>query len=80
MQNYKSGFHHEADKFFNASDFLNSAKTLINNCKKIIDDYQIEIGDYYTCKNNIESCEPGHAEKTSDGFWKVTKKANVKFV
>lgn len=46
----------------------------------VLEDYLRNACNLIGAGNNIESCEPGHAEKTSDGFWKVTKKANVKFV
>lgn len=46
----------------------------------VLEDYLRNACNLIGTGNNIESCEPGHAEKTSDGFWKVTKKANVKFV
>ena len=46
----------------------------------VLEDYLRNACNLIGSGNNIESCEPGHAEKTSGGFWKVTKKANVKFV
>lgn len=46
----------------------------------VLEDYLRNACNLIGAGNNIESCEPGHAEKTSGGFWKVTKKANVKFV
>lgn len=46
----------------------------------VLEDYLRNACNLIGTGNNIESCEPGRAEKTSDGSWKVTKKANVKFV
>lgn len=55
--------------------YENSKKTIIG-----CEDYLRNACDIIGSGRNIESCEPGLAEKTSDGSWKVIKKANVKFV
>lgn len=46
----------------------------------VLEDYLRNACNLIGAGNNIESCEPGVAQKTSDGTWKVVKKANVKFV
>lgn len=46
----------------------------------VLEDYLRNACNLIGAGNNIESCEPGVAERTSDGTWKVVKKANVKFV
>ncbi|MBO5854593.1 MAG: hypothetical protein J6Q61_07645 [Bacteroidales bacterium] len=46
----------------------------------VLEDYLRNACNLIGTGNNIESCEPGVAERTSDGTWKVVKKANVKFV
>ena len=46
----------------------------------VLEDYLRNACNLIGTGNNIESCEPGLAEKTSDGSWMVVKKANVKFV
>lgn len=65
------------------TDEHNASFVLFEDAKEIV----IDCEDYinYACNktgngSNIESCEPGLAEKTNDGLWKITKKANVKFV
>jgi hypothetical protein len=46
----------------------------------VLEDYLRNACNLIGTGNNIESCEPGLAQKTNDGTWKVIKKANVKFV
>lgn len=61
----------------------NASFEIYENSKKTIigcEDYLRNVCDIIGSGRNIESCEPGIAEKTSDGSWKVVKKANVKFV
>ena len=52
------------------------AKEIVVGCEDYINNACNKSGN----GSNIESCEPGVAERTSDGTWKVVKKANVKFV
>lgn len=64
-------------------DEHNASFVLFENAKEIVigcEDYINNACNKTGNGSNIESCEPGHAEKTSDGTWKVIKKANVKFV
>ena len=56
----------------------NNASFVVHD--NVLEDYLRNACNLIGTGNNIESCEPGHAEKTSDGTWKVIKKANVKFV
>ena len=53
-----------------------NAKDIVVGCEDYINNACNKSGN----GSNIESCEPGIAERTSDGTWKVVKKANVKFV
>lgn len=57
-------------------ELLEDAKEKVIGCEDFINNACNKLGN----GSNIGSCEPGRAERTSDGFWKVTKKANVKFV
>ncbi|MBQ8761004.1 MAG: hypothetical protein IJZ06_06245 [Bacteroidales bacterium] len=62
----------------NRAEFVicDSAKSTIIGCE----DYLRNVCDIIGSGRNIENCEPGIAQKTSDGSWKVIEKANVKFV
>lgn len=57
-------------------ELYDDAKELVIGCEDYINGACNKLGN----GNSIEGCDPGFAQKTSDGFWKVIKKANVKFV
>ena len=68
---------------FSVTDEHNASFVLFENAKGIVigcEDYINNACNKTGNGSNIESCEPGLAQKTNDGTWKVIKKANVKFV
>ena len=62
----------------NTANFViyDGAKDVVISCE----DYLRNVCNIIGRGNNIEGCEPGCAEKTNEGYWKVVKKSNVKFV
>ena len=57
-------------------ELYEDAKELVIGCEDYINGACNKLGN----GNTIEGCDSGFAQKTGDGFWKVIKKANVKFV